>query len=254
MTLSSSPDRGGRRLSIELVELISEALVLFEAGEQLAADLPSFNVGQELLQKKFGVAQIAMGQQGNQLLWLAQKGQCTLGERKLLIDSANGNNRRLSVSVYGTTPEAFDVLQELWVQLVDCERGLRPAQVAEGTSAREPIGRVVAAGRPIAVTTAIVKLPFRVNQLFPQADFLREEVRGQLDDGYKLSRAPMMRFSLEVRIDWGLTQRNVNSVITFEPRSGDDLDSKVFFTRSPLPSDKHLKVVERFAEKFKPTT
>lgn len=240
-------------MTIDVQLLISEAGVVFDGGEQFAADLPSYPAGQEVLQQRFEFAQIAQGQQSNTLIWLANKGQCKIGERTFIIDSANGNSRKLSVGVHGKSAEAFDVLQELWTRLVECERSLTHPGPAESAGGRpEPVGRIQSFGQTFVVTTAVVKLPFRVEQLFPQADFLREEVKNALDTTFRISREPTVRFSLDVRLDWGTSQRNVTSTITFEPRAGDKLDSKVFFTRSPLSSDDHLKIVESFVARFSP--
>lgn len=238
-------------MTVETQVLVSEAAVVFDGGEQFAADLPSYNAGQELLQKHFGFAQIATVQQGDQLLWQAQKGQLQLGQRTLIVDSAKGSPRLLGIAVRGKTADAFDVLQELWTRLVERERTLNPTTSETGQAATEA-GRIQSLGRPIVHTIAVVKLPFRVEQLFPQAEFLREQVKDGVDTSFRISREPTVRFSFELRLEWGLAHRNLTSQVTFEPRVGDKLDSRLFFTRSPLPSDEHMKVVERFVEKFAP--
>jgi hypothetical protein len=234
-------------LKLEVRSLISEAAVLFESGEQVAADLPAYPMGAELIKAEFGLEAMGLQQAGQTVSWFAQKGQVRIGERQFLLDSARGNARMLAVAVHGPTEHAFDVLQEMWTKL-----SAAALDVFVSSAAPQPdFGRVQSLGKTIASTVAVVRLPHSAREYFPQVSFLEGQLASSLnDDQMTVTRDPMFRFNCEVKLSWA--NRNATSPLTIEPRANEPASSRLFYTRSPLKSDAHLRLVEAFAEHFAP--
>jgi hypothetical protein len=80
---------------------------------------------------------------------------------------------------------------------------------------------------------------------------LQNRVADQIaGEQFRLSENGRLRFTCELRMTWGA--RNVVAPLTIEPRANEPLDSRLFFTKSPLKSDAHLALVQAFAEEFGP--
>jgi hypothetical protein len=232
---------------LEVRSVLSEAAVLFESGEQLAADLPVFPVGVELLKRRYGLEVVGLQQADQTTQWLAQKGQVRIGERTLAVESARGNQRLLSVVVHGSSEEAFDALQELWTTLsqaaAEIFRFAAPSPV--------DFGRVQSLGKSFTSTVAVVRLPHDATHYFPQLAFLQNRVGEHIaGDQFRLMENSRLRFTCEFKMGWGA--RMVVAPLTIEPRANEPLDSRIFFTKSPLKSEAHLDLVRAFVEEFGP--
>jgi hypothetical protein len=227
--------------------VISEATVVFDRGEQLAADLPSYPLGAEVLKQQFHFESVAAQQEAGVVFWIATKGQFRIGERTFRVDSAKGNLRMLGIGIEGTEAEAVDVLQELWTALRDATDSTFVPPLGQS----EDRGQVKALGRLLIHTYAIVRLPFSASELFPQLAFLESELSSRVQNHeFKLSPDVRLRFACEVRLQW--SGRTVAVPVVIEPRANEPLESRLFFTRSPLPLSEHMQLLEKFVERFKP--
>jgi hypothetical protein len=231
-------------LGLEILSLVSEAALMFEGGEQLAADLASYPFGSDLLKTKFGMDVVGLQQADQSIFWLGRKGAMKIGQKQVAIDSARGNLRMLAIGVQGSTETACDALQELWTTL-----SVASAEIFPVGQSTVDFGRVQSLGRLFPHTTAVVKLPVDVGSLFPQLMFLQTKIRGASHaSGLRASQETRLRFTCEFKFEWG--GQAISTPLTIEPRANEPISDKIFFTRSPLQSDAHLKLVEEFVAHF----
>jgi hypothetical protein len=209
---------------------LSQAQIAFTADQMRC--LAPFD--QELtgkLAKRFTFADTSMQSTGDQTMWIYQKGVCKLSDtRKVLIASAHGYEIELSVTVEGATEDAIDVLRELWTVL---------GEIAE----EEPLGLDQSLGTFAYQTTAIVRLPKTYRELFPGLDLLARHTR----EGIRapLTGAPGVEtFHVETRVSFAVGALTLDRATIIEPRHTSKADDRVFYTQSPLRSDRHLAMLE----------
>ena len=216
--------------AIELVRCLSQAQIAFTA-DQMRCRGPFDQEFTVKLAKRFTFADTLMQSTGGPVMWIYQNGVCKFSDtRKIPIVSAHGYEIEFSVVVDGATADAIDVLQELWTAL---------GEIAE----EEPRALDGSLGTFAYQTTAIVRLPKTYRELFPGLDLLARHTREGVDA--PLTGAPGVEtFHLETRLSFAVGAISLDRATVIQPRHTSKADDRVFYTQSPLRSDRHLAMLE----------
>jgi hypothetical protein len=215
-------------VKIDVRLLVSSAHAVFHGDQPLAAG--GFN--REIaaaLGKRFDFTEVGSTVRDDQTeMWVARRGKFrgAGAEKATEIQQAQGNELDLAVDVMGSWQQARAALEEVWRCLA-------------GSSA-PPLDSVATI---VDRTTATVGLPVTFFGALPAFRAMRDDVvRALTEAGETILGEPMPRFSIEIV---GLVgARRVDRRATFEPRATARLEEKLYYTTSPLRSDKHLAWVE----------
>lgn len=216
--------------------LVSEVGVVFEGGDRQVCTLPLIGALGEPVKARFSFAQEAVQADATTVRWRYRTGTAKHGTNSVIIDAAGGDARWLAVSVHGTSDVALDVLEDVWVALHDAAK-------QAGFDFGEP-GMARSAGKLTHQTYGVVELPVPFEKLFPAAARLQQLVQSN-------SSLPVVhvqpRFSVEFRLDLG-SGRSMTVPVTFEPKADETADKRLAYTRSPLDSTSHQRVMESFVQ------
>lgn len=206
---------------------LARVIRVFHA-DRLRAAAPLRSDGAKLLADKFDPVDVGI-QAGDRPAWVARKGRCQLGDRRILIEEMHGNEQELGVTVDGSTADAIDVLREIWTHLGTFDEA--------GETALEE-----APGVMTFMTTMVFKADRSYRELFPPLAIARREIvkslaLPQLDDGemFKIQ----LIFTVSVS---GITTTNL--AFQLERRDSSRAEDCVYWSRSPLKSEDHLALID----------
>lgn len=205
-------------------------------ADRVRAAAPLRSDGARLLADRFDPVDVGI-QAGDRPAWVARKGRCQLGERRILIEEMHGNEHELGVTVDGSTADAIDVLREVWTQLGAFDEA--------GETALDE-----APGVMTFMTTMVFKADRSYRELFPPLAVARREVAKslalpQLDDGEMFKIQLMFTVSIS-----GITTANL--AFHLERRDTSRAEDCVYWSRSPLKSEDHLALIEKLFEEPSP--
>jgi hypothetical protein len=212
---------------LETQRVVSQCFALFE-GDQPDAAGPFYRDVAEKFGKQFDFAEIAPGTRADgTIVWVANHGR----SGAFRIERAQGSLSDLVVDVVGTTHDARAALNAVWEHL------------SSKAGQRQPLDRLATI---CDQTTAVVVLDVDFTRFMPVAAALRDAAIQSLVDSVRPLRAPLFRFTIDIPVS--ISGRNVSRSVTFEPRATASPGRRVFYTQSPLPSEEHLKLIERIAQ------
>jgi hypothetical protein len=215
---------------VEVIRSQSLADIVFTADQRRGL-VPFDRERMLLLVERFAFADSLMHQAGERMFWLYQKGTYKPSEsRRLAIHLVQGNENELAATVEGTSEDALDVLREVWVAL--------------GELSEEPAVDLNESLGTFAFTTTMqVTLPKTYKELFPGLDVLIRHTRDGL--GQDVLEPPGAQlFQVSARTSYAVGSLTVQRATVIEPRFTSKVDDRVYFTQSPLRSDRHLAMLE----------
>lgn len=215
--------------AVEILRCQATAQVAFSADQRRCL-VPFDQEHSGKLGERFHFADALMQQTGDQILWQYRKGFCKLSDtRKIAIDTAGGYELELRATVEGPTPDAIDVLRELWAALGEL-------------ATEEPIEIDESIGTFGYYTTAIVRLPKTYRELFPALDFMARFTREHIG-APPAGPQGVETFHAQTRMSFAIGANQVERATVIEPRRTSKADDRIFFTYSPLRSDQHLAML-----------
>lgn len=229
--------------------VVAEVGVIFTHGEEIVSALGLYPLANEAIQQAFRFREMLLGDTAGIPTWVGNEGTIRIGKREYRIDALRGHSRMLVVGVLAETEEARDVLQACFERLRQIERTEFGSQEdPSGEAAGLPVG---SRGAPFTSTTAIVRLPFKFEDLVPNAAFLVDHVTDRLKvEGKRIGKPPEYHLNWQIQVDIG--PKNLNQAMAIEPRAGDAQDAQLFFTRSPLSTTDHFDMLEKLCARVKP--
>lgn len=190
-----------------------------------------------------GVAQLPLFPDPLALTFI--NGEYEVGGERVYIRSLSIEPRRILLNVIGTSKQA-DAIYEVLVG------ALGKAAPTSEKKAPEVLYKA-------EETTCICELDFSFEQIFqPRVlRFLRENVTKQASNSTIEAKVEPDRFGAKIYFDLadsaiknhGITLNPKDFII--QPRPGIPQSEHVYYTKSPLPSDSHLKLINQFETLFK---
>lgn len=220
---------------VEIISEVSETLVIFRKGDQPPLAVPIFTDVLEAFARQLQAAEHAFEVFLGHPSWRLERFPLTIGQKRIAVDSARGNIISLHVSVIGPTPVALDALEEIW------------QRVHSLSDAKAPEARVTSLGTVVHSTTTTVRLPVTVEKFFPIKAIAENGLRGLTADGLRI-RDTDLRFKIAVKFE--AEAHPLTQELIFEPRTLAKTSERVFYVRSPLPSEKHRQLLDELVAKF----
>lgn len=213
-------------MSVEVQRTIATATRLFFA-DRIRGAVPLRSDGGAHLAKRFDPIEIGL-QTGERPVWVGRKGQCKLGDRRIVIEQMHGNEHELGVGVDGSTGDAIDVLREVWTHLGDFEK--------HGEASIDDVP-----GDFAYTTTLVFVASKEYGEVLP---LIRQARSGVLDKLHRPIVDDGVMFKIEIPFAVALGGITSTQVFRLEPRFTARAQDRVYFSQSPLNSDDHLSLIE----------
>lgn len=169
-------------------------------------------------------------------------GETKLGKKIFSIDSLNFENRKIVIKGKGSSHELELALEQICSVL---------AKIMDGTLFDS--SKIIL---QTYETECIVQLEINYNAIFtPKFNkFLKSNLFNKLSE--KPRKIIPKHLCMEIRFDLPEKYSKYNvalstKLFTIEPRANTPPEDRIFYTKSPLPSDAHLELLKEFEETFK---
>lgn len=205
---------------------LASAIRVFHA-DRVRAAAPLRADGAKHIAKRFDPIDVGI-QAGDRPLWVARKGACRFGDRRIAIEEMHGNENELGVTVDGSTGDAIDVLRELWTHLGAFDDA--------GETALDE-----APGLTTWSTTMVFSSSKHYADVLPFVAAARQQIARvlavpSLNDGEP--------FKVEIPFTLSISGVTTTQSFSIERRFTARADDRVYWSRSPLNSEDHLALLE----------
>lgn len=211
---------------IKVERTLASAIRVFHA-DRVRAAAPLRAEGARHLARRFDPIDVG-AQAGERPLWMARKGGCKFGDRRIAIEEMHGNENELGVTVDGSTGDAIDVLREVWTHLGAFDEA--------GETALDE-----APGITTWSTTTVFSSPKPYGDVLPLAAMARQEIIKKLAVPYLDDGEP---FKLEIPFTLSISGVTTTQSFSIERRFTARAEDRVYWSRSPLNSEDHLTLLE----------